>query len=319
MINYNTVMDLSYRGQKTIDFEKAITDYTGIQYVIATNTGTAALHLCYIVSGIKENEEVFVPSLTFVGTVNPLSYIGAIPHFVDIDDRLGIHPEKLMDHIESNCTFKDGILYNKQTGRKISAIVPVHLLGNPCNMTDITVIANRLNLKVIEDSCQALGSKYCNTHVGDFSDCSALSFNGNKIITTGGGGAFLTNDYNLYQKALHLSMVSKDYSIKKTYHNSVGYNYRMSAYNAILGLKQLKNIKSILKQKLKIKQAMNECYDIIQDRPNSQPNNWKVGFISDKGNYPAWEMISNLPMYKDCPKANLENTEYYNKYLYLSE
>jgi len=193
-------MDYSYRGEKTIQFEKAIENLTNFNYIIATNTGTSALHLAYISSGIEINQEVFVPALTFIGTVNPLSYIGAIPHFCDVDQYLTMDMKKLDKYIVSNFKMINNELINNKTRNIVKAIIPVHLLGNPCDMEGLNYLAKKYNLNIIEDACQAFGSEYTSNNT------RCYSFNGNKIITTGGGGAICTNNVAVYIKALYPSV-----------------------------------------------------------------------------------------------------------------
>lgn len=291
-------MDYSYRGKHTSIFEQKLCDYTKSKYCLATNSGTSALHLAYMMT-IGKNEEVFVPALTYVGTVNPLTYIGAVPHFVDSDEYYGIDVNRLEDYIQT-LEFKDRLI-NPKTKRKITAIVPVHLYGMPCDMDGILRIANKYNLTVIEDAAGALGSYYKDNHCGTMGDIGIISFNGNKIITTGGGGCFITNNKIYYERALYLSQVSKDYP--KNYHSEVGYNYRMPAYNAIKGIKELKKLK-IKKKEI-----------IFKDRPYTKPNHWKVPTY-EKTDLPFYPLVSSFPMYKKCPKMDLYQAEEYTK-LYL--
>ena len=295
------MIDLSYRGEYTKQFEAVLSDLTGIEYVLATNTGTAALHLGYLVSGVEPNTEVLMPCITFVATANALKYIGAIPHLLDIDDYLGIDINKTKKYLKNKLVKIQGKSYNKNTGRKVSAIVPVHLFGIPVNMDGILDIAIDYNLIVVEDACQALGSTYKGDHVGAFGDCGALSFNGNKIITTGGGGALLTRKKNLYDQALHLATTGKTESGD---HNCIAFNYRMSAWNALLGLSQI----DILPHRIK---ANNNKYKnckerVIKDRKFTKPNHWRIGINKSMGQ-DLWKPLSELPMYKGVPKDDLAN------------
>lgn len=299
-------MDYSYRGKEVELFEKKISEYTKIPYVLATNTGTAALHLAYLCSGIKPNDEVLVPALTYVGTVNPLSYIGAIPHFIDSNKYYVIDAEKLKLYLENIVEKRDGISYNKLTGNKITALVAVHIFGNACELNKLIVICQEYGLRLIEDAAQALGTFYRKRHVGDFGDCGILSFNGNKILTTGGGGALLTHYKSLYDKAKHLSMAAKVDGRLQNYHDEIGFNYRMPAWNAKLGLKQLKKLKGNLKKSDEFYQKYKEKYDIkVPDY--CKPNLWKNGVINKHVGLPVWELISNLPTYSHCPKMDLSN------------
>jgi len=292
------MIDLSYRGEYTEKFEKLLSDYTGIEYVLCTNTGTAALHLAYFTSGIEPGTEVIVPALTFVATANALRYIGAHPNFVDVDDHLGIDITKTKKYLKNIVVKVEDKNYNKITGREITGIVPVHLLGIPVNMDGVLDIAIEYNLRIIEDACQALGSTYKGDHVGAFGDCGALSFNGNKILTTGGGGALLTRKKDLYEKAKHYSMVSR---VSENIYDACGWNYRMSAWNALLGISQFEVLPVRLLQNNKKYKTANP---IIKARRFTKPNNWKVGVSEGK---PLFTPLTEYPMYKLSQKDDLSN------------
>jgi len=321
-------MDYSYRGKETEEFEIAIGELTGSKYVLATNTGTSALHLSYICSGIKPNEEVIVPALTFIGTINPIVYIGAIPHFVDCDDCLGIDTKKLEHYLSYIGKIENGIVYNKLTNRKISAIVAVHVLGNPIDIEEINRIALHWGLKVIEDAAQAIGSYIekpdnyrFNQHVGTHSDFGIISFNGNKLLTTGGGGAILTWSKDYYNYVKHLSMTAKDQSQKQNYHDQIGFNYRMPAWNAILGLKNLKKLNKNIELCYNKYRKLSKEFEVIPTRKHTKPNYWRTGIIDEKQNnsfQPIWGLVSDFPMYQYCPKMDLSKSRYYKNYLYIA-
>ena len=230
-------------GENISKFEKKISEITKSKYVVCTNSGTSALHLSLIVSGVKSNEEVLIPSLTFVATANSISYISAIPHFVDVEKfNLGIDPIKLDDYLKKNTQRKNNKLININTGKVISALMPVHLFGHPSKIIDLKNIAKKYNLIFIEDAAEALGSYYNKQHLGTFSKVGALSFNGNKIITTGGGGALLTNNKSIAEKARHLATTAKKKHSFKFLHTEIGYNYRMPNLNASVFSKGVVNI-----------------------------------------------------------------------------
>jgi len=300
-------MDYSYRGKYTQEFDKKISEFTKIPYVVSTNSGTSALHLALICSGIKQNTEILVPALTFVGSVNPIMYHNCIPHFIDCQKDIPIIDNLLLDkYLSKIVDIKRGYSYNKLTGKRISGIIIVHLLGIPCEMEGLLRIALKYNLKVIEDCAQALGTFINGRSVGSFGHCGAFSFNGNKIITTGGGGAFITNDLETYRRALSLSMVAKDYTQERNYHNEVGYNYRMPSLNAKMGLKEIKSINKRIKKNYNKYLKLRGKYN----RTVGGGNFWRSAVItSEKIGQPVWTLINELPMYKNCPKMDLTNSK----------
>lgn len=321
------MMDYSYRGKATEEFEDALKELTGAHYILATNSGTSALHLAYICSGIKPGDEVLTPALTFVGTVNPLAYMGAIPHFIDCDERLAVDPDKLDKYLKSIAYNHDGITYNKLTNRPITALVIVHVLGLPADIYNISKVAMKWNLKVIEDAAQAIGSKVYKPdnykwpqQCGTICDFGILSFNGNKLLTTGGGGALITWNQQYYEQAKHLSMTAKDQNRKQNYHDQLGYNYRMPAWNAILGLKEIKKLNKRIEKCYNTYREMQKKYTVISPRIHTEPNYWKSGIIDPLHNnpyQPIWGLVSDFPMYEYCPKMDLVNSRYFRNNLYM--
>ena len=185
---------VSYVGHYVNKFEEVMSDYVGVQYAVATASGTAALHTALLVAGIQENDEVLVSTLTFVAPVNAIRYVGAWPVFIDSEPKYWqMDPNKVVDFLNQECRWKNGKLYNRLTGRQIKAILPVHILGHPVDINSIVEIARKFNLTVIEDAAESLGAKYYGKSVGDLGDISCFSFNGNKIVTAGGGGMIVTN------------------------------------------------------------------------------------------------------------------------------
>ena len=243
--------EVSSQGKFVKKFEDKISKLTKAKYIITANSGTSALHIACILMNIKENDEVLVPSFTFVGTANAVKYCGAIPHFVDIEEKnLGINVKKLNNYLNKIVIKKKNFCINKLTGRKIKAVIPVHIFGHAAKIIAIKELAKKFNLSVIEDAAEAIGSYYHNKHLGTFGDIGVLSFNGNKTITCGSGGAILTNNKTLAKKARHLISTAKISHPYNYVHDQVGFNYRMSNLNAALGYSQINRIKkySIIKE-----------------------------------------------------------------------
>lgn len=318
-------------GPLVKNFEKRISEYTGIKYCNVTVNGTSALHIALKALDVKENTEVLTQSLTFVATANAIKYCNADPVFIDVDQKtLGLSPKSLEEFLTQNCEIRnDGKCWNKISNKEIKAVLPMHTFGHPANLEKINFLCEKFNLSLIEDAAESLGSFYKKKHTGNFGIVSIFSFNGNKIITTGGGGAVLTNDKNLSNKMSHLINTAKVSDNWNFYHNEIGYNYRMPNLNAALGLAQIEKIDYYLKCKRKLfetykKFADSENIDIFKETKNSLSNYWLNCLITDstqdKNNLikmafekkimmrPAWHPIHDLPMYKNCIKTDLSNT-----------
>ena len=223
-------------GQYVDRFEQDLSAYTRIPHAIATVNGTAALHTCLILAGVQADDEVLLPALTFIGSANPVVYQGAVPHFVDCDrDTLGVDPQKLDAYLQDITELRGDTCHNRNTGRPIRALIVVHVLGHPARMAELAVIAQRYRLTLIEDAAESLGSWRDGQHTGSWGQLSALSFNGNKIITSGGGGAILTSDPTLAKRAKHLTTTAKQPHPWAIEHDEVAYNYRLPNLNAALG------------------------------------------------------------------------------------
>jgi perosamine synthetase len=324
---------VSYLGEYVKKFEQSIKSFTNAKHAIAIVNGTCALHIAMICSGVQRNEEVFVPSFTFVATINAISYVGAIPHFIDIDpSHCVICPIKLQEYLEKIAVIKsDGFTYNASTGRKITAIVVMHTFGHPVDLEPISIIAKKYNLVLIEDSAQSLGSFYKGVHTGNFGLVGIFSFNGNKIITTGGGGAIITNDDAIAKKIMHISTTAKKAIPYRFVHDEVGYNYRMPNINAAVGLAQMECLSQILERKRNIAHKYNELFSKIKEitflieRKESIANYWLNAIIlkdataleevlkttNESGiqTRPAWNLMHTLPMYLTCPKSDLSVSE----------
>lgn len=321
-------------GNYVTRFEEKIKKITKSKFAIAVVNGTAALHISLKVSGIKNNDEVLVPALTFVGTANVISYCGAIPHFIDSEIKtMGIDIKKLNQYLNKIIIFKNGVAINKFTKRVVKAIIPVHVFGHACQIDKIIKLAKKFNLIVLEDAAEALGSYYNKKHLGTFGLAGCLSFNGNKIITTGGGGAVITNNKKFAKKIRHLSTTAKLPHKWEYIHNEVGYNYRMPNLNAALGLAQLENLNLFIKKKRILYKRYFDVFKnfeniyLLKELENAKSNYWlqtlvlkknyskiKNRILSDSyksGLYlrPAWKLISNLSPYRKNPKMNLMGSE----------
>ena len=244
---------VSTGGRFIREFEEKVAKYVNIRDAVACQSGTAGLHTALRILGVEPDDEVIVPTLTFIAAVNPVKYLGAFPVFMDCDDYLCMETKKVADFCEKECTFSNGKLFNKHSGRAIKAIVPVHIFGNLVNMEAITDIANRYNLKVLEDATEAMGSfwskgEYKGRHAGTAGDMGVFSFNANKIITTGGGGMIVSIDDALLDKARYLTTTAKDDALYFI-HDEIGYNYRMLNIQAALGVSQISELPEFIKTK----------------------------------------------------------------------
>ena len=322
---------VSTKGIYVQKFEKKIKNYTKAKYAISTINGTKAIFIALKALGVKQNEEVLVPALTFVGTVNAISYLGAEPHFVDSNIKdFGIDCNKLENYLKKIVIFKKNKSINKKTGKIIRAIIPVHVFGHPCDIENIIKLAKKFRLKVVEDAAECLGSFYKNKHLGTFGDAGCLSFNGNKIITTGGGGAVLSKNKKLNDKIKHLISTAKIDHEWEYIHDDIGYNLRLPSLNAALGLAQISKINNFLSLKRKLFFKYNrilnkiEGIKLFKENKYSKSNYWLQTLILDNKNIPsknklikashnkdfymrpAWKLISDLSPYKKKQRMNLE-------------
>lgn len=319
-------------GKYVDRFEKELAEFTGVKRAIAVVNGTAALHIALKVAGVQPNDEVFMPSLTFVATANAASYLQAIPHFVDVsEETLGIDPIKLEEHIQDIGEMKNGLLMNKQTNRVIRAVVPMHTFGHPVDLDSLIELCERYNLALVEDAAESLGSYYKGKHTGGFGLVGALSFNGNKIMTTGGGGAILTNDDKLADYAKHITTTAKVPHRWAYEHDEIGYNYRMPNINAALGCAQLQRVPKFIEQKRQLTEKyvnMVQSLDgvtLFQEPENTKGNYWLqtlvldqtqnrdnvLYFLNENGvmSRPIWTPMDELEPYKKMPKADLTVTK----------
>ena len=330
--------EVSTYGNFVVKFEKEIKKFTKAKYSVALINCTQALFISLKAVGVKKNDEVLVPSLTFIGTVNAISYLDAEPHFVDsnIDD-FGIDCQKLENYLKKITFKKKDKFYNKKTGKLISAIVPVHVFGHPCKIEYIKKISKKYNLKIVEDAAEALGSYYKNKHLGTFGHIGCLSFNGNKIITTGGGGVIITNNLKLYKRIKHLSSTAKVKHIWEYDHDDIGYNFRMPSLNASLGLAQMKQIKNFIKAKRSLYERYSKVFKnfntvrVFKEKKYCKSNYWLQALVLEKNNFklkknilklcyknkifvrPVWKLISSLKPYRNKQKMDLTGSKHIYK------
>jgi perosamine synthetase len=251
-------------GRYVDKFETMLSEYTGIKQAVAVVNGTAALHVALKLVGVKEGDEVLVPALTFVATANAVVYCGAMPHFVDSEERtLGLDPDRLSDYLADISELRSGVCYNKMTGRRIIGLVPVHVYGHPVDLDPLHETCQSFGLQMVEDATESLGSMYKGRHTGHWGKLSVLSFNGNKIITTGGGGAILTNDENLGKLARHITTTAKLPHKWAFSHDMVGYNYRMPNVNAALGCAQLEQLPGFIEKKRSLAERYKKAFSNV--------------------------------------------------------
>ena len=311
-------------------FEQDLAQYTGAKYVVATVNGTAALHIALKLAGVMQDDEVLVPALTFVATANAVTYCNATPHFVDSEEStLGIDVAKLRSYLLDHTKIIAGQCVNTISGRIIRAVVPMHTFGHPVDMDGLMDLALEFKLVVVEDAAESLGSTYKGTHTGTFGRLGVLSFNGNKTITTGGGGAILTNDPELARRAKHLTTTAKLPHAWEYRHDEVGYNYRMPNINAALGCAQLEHLPQLLESKRKLfsryQAAFNKVDGVqLMSEPNGCLSNYWLQTIilnADKSRYrdavleatngagfmtrPTWVLMKELSQFSAMPSMNL--------------
>ena len=275
---------ISSAGEYVLRFERALADYLGVKYAVACNSGTSALHIGLLLSGFQPDEEVIVPTVTFIATVNPIRYLGGRPVFMDCDEFCNVDVEAIARFLGEECEARDGGTFNRTTGRRVSTVIPVHVFGTPADLDAITALAERYHLKVIEDATESLGSLYKGRRCGGLTPIGCLSFNGNKIVTTGGGGAIVTNDETIATRARFLTTQAKEDGLGYV-HPEIGYNYRMNNLLAALGLAQLETIE----QRLACKRGNFALYEqalgpagrerLIQQPSFSDSNRWFYAYL----------------------------------------
>ena len=314
--------------------EKQFCKYTGSKYAVALNSGTSALHLALLLSGVKKNDEVLLPSLNYIASSNAVLLVDAKPHFVDVENKtLGIDIKKLKNYLLKNTYQRNNLCINKKTKNLIKAIIPMHVFGHPSDLSGVLALAKKFNLTVIEDAAEGVGSFYKKKHVGTFGDIGILSFNGNKTITTGGGGMLLTKNKYIAKLAKHISTNSKVIKNFQINHNMIGYNYRMPGINAAIGCAQLENIEKIVKAKRKIFKIYDKEFEkidginFLKEPKNCRSNYWLQTIILDdklKKNKnkiikfcnknkikvrPVWQLMHKIKYLAKYSKMNLSNAE----------
>jgi len=324
---------VSTAGEYVSEFEDQIKNYLSCNYAISTNSGTSALHISLLLLGASRNTEIITQSLTFVATCNAIRYCNADPVFIDIDkDTLGLSPNSLLKFLESSCEVRDDQkCWNKISNKEIVACVPMHTYGFPVEMDKLNEVCANYNLPIIEDAAESFGSLYRNKSTGTLGKIGTLSFNGNKIITSGAGGMIITNDKNLAKRAKHLTTTAKIDHPWEFIHDEVGYNYRMPNINAALGIAQIKKLPKILKNKRKIaieykNWGKDNNIKFIDESKASSANFWLNTMIAKDLNErdeilkqtnnlgimtrPAWKPMHKLDMFRDSHKTQLINTDW---------
>ena len=325
---------VSSAGKYVDLFEEKLAEFTGTKRAIAVSNGTAALHVCLLLAGVSQGDEVLCPALTFIATANAISYCFATAHFVDSEyATLGVDPLKLKEYLKRIAQIKGDECFNKNTGKRIKALIVMHTFGHSVDIDPIVDICKEYKITLIEDAAESLGSKYKGVHTGNYGLVSSLSFNGNKTITTGGGGAIITNDEALGKLAKHLTTTAKIAHKWEFYHDMVGYNYRMPNLNAGLGVAQMEILPDLLAKKKIVAKNYNEAFsgfegaEFFVQPAFSDSNYWLNLILLSKENIierdnvleatnsagimtrPAWMLMQKLPMYKDCPHDDLSVAE----------
>ena len=322
---------VSTGGSYITDMEGKVAQYVGMPEAVACQSGTAALHLALMACGIGPDDEVIVPTLTFIASINPVRYQGAWPVFMDCDDTLCMDMEKLTHFLGGETQNDHGVLRNKKTGRRIAAVMVVHVFGNLADMETLMQLKEQYGFTVIEDACEALGSFYlagcyAGRAAGTIGDIGCYSFNGNKIITTGGGGMIVSGDQAKLDRVRYLSTQAKDDTLYFV-HNEIGYNYRMTNIQAALGVAQMEQLAGFVKIKEKWYRRYEELgIPLHPFRDDIQSNRWfysyltgrrdgLIKFLQGRGiqSRPIWHLIYDLPPYRGCEHYQIEKARYYHE------
>jgi len=318
-------------GEYVNRFEELMVQQTGVDYAIATVNGTNALQIALLVCDVKEADEIITQSLSFIATANAIKYTGANPIFIDVDkNTLGMSSVALSDFLTNNGEVRnDGFTYNKKTGKRIKACVPMHTYGFPCEIDKIADICKEWNISLVEDAAESLGSYYKDQHTGSFGDVGIFSFNGNKTITAGGGGCIVTNNEEFAKLAKHLTTQAKIPHKWEFNHDYIGYNYRMPNLNAALACAQLEKLNDFIKSKRDLARTYNQKLSALGINFFTEPENCISNYwlnvilfnnIKERNNFleysnsngvmtrPAWNLIHTFSMFKDCQKDSLINS-----------
>lgn len=314
------------------EVEKAFAEWTGAPFAVAASNGTSALHASLVLAGVGAADEVITQPLGFVATANAISYTGASPVFLDVDrENLGLSPRAIESFLSGECTRMDGRCIHRRTGRRVAACVPVHIFGHSCRIDEIVAICKEWGIPVVEDAAEAVGSRYHDRHLGRFGRLGAFSFNGNKIVTSGGGGMIITEDPELARRAKHLTTTAKIPHRWEYRHDAIGFNYRLPNLNAALLLAQLEQLDGFLEEKRTLADHYQRSLDglpcaFIQEPPGCRSNYWLnavlfggseerdafLQYSNDAGimTRPAWELLNRLPMFAGCRTDSLENARW---------
>lgn len=321
-------------GRYVDRFEADLAAYTGAQHSVAVVNGTAALHVALLLAGVEAGDEVLVPALTFIATTNAIAYCAAVPHFVDSEERtLGVDPHALRAYLSETTEQRSGACFNKTTGRRIRALVPMHAFGHPVDIEGVLAVARDFNLVLVEDAAESLGSTVEGRHTGTFGLMGTLSFNGNKTITTGGGGAILFNDTELAKRAKHLTTTAKLAHRWEYHHDEIGFNYRLPNINAALGCAQLEQLPDFIESKRRLFTRYRDAFTgipdirIVEEPPGSHANYWLQTMLlanpdrvlrdeilaatNDAGlmTRPTWTLMHRLKPYAASPRMPLTTAE----------
>lgn len=319
-------------GEKVTQFENLVADFTGAKFAVATVNGTAALHVSLELAGVLPDDEVISQALTFIATCNAISYSGAVPVFIDVDlDTMGMSPHSLQTFLEVHAEKRAGQVFNKTSGRRIAACVPMHTFGLPCRIAEITAICADWGIALIEDAAESLGSYVGRRHTGTFGAMGTLSFNGNKVITTGGGGMLITDDPYLAKRAKHITTTAKVAHPYEFDHDEIAYNYRMPNLNAALGCGQMERLHEFLSVKASLADKWGEFFEdqavkFIRQIEGCKANYWLNAIVlesqSDRDEFleytnsngvmtrPVWKLMPSLKMFEGSQTDGLENSRW---------
>ena len=322
-------------GKFVDKFEEIVAEYTGAKKAVVCVNGTNALHFALMLAGVEQNDEVITQPLTFIATTNAISYCGAHPLFLDVDrDTMGLSPARMKEWLKKHAEINGNACFNKSTQRRIKACVPMHTFGHPVHLDEMVQLCNEYHIELVEDSAESLGSFYKGRHTGTFGKIGILSFNGNKIITTGGGGMLLFQDEELAAHAKHLTTQAKVPHRWEFVHDHIGYNYRMPNVNAALGCAQMEKLNEFVANKRDLAQKYSVFFrdkelDFFNEPKDCSSNYWlnvvvlknredRDKFLTctnDNGvmTRPVWQLMNRLPMFKDAQCGDLSNAEWFEE------
>lgn len=314
-------------GRYVNEFERMMVDYTGASYAIATANGTLALHMAMLVAGVKQNDLVITQPLSFIATCNAISYLGASPLFIDVDrSTLGLSPAVLKDFLNSQCLVKGGDCFHKRSGRRIAACVPMHTFGHPVKLAELVEVCDEFKIPLVEDAAESIGSKYQGKHTGTFGLLGTFSLNGNKTITSGGGGVIVTSDEKLGKLAKHLTTQAKIPHTWNFEHDAIGYNYRLPNLNAAMACAQMEMLDEFIVSKRKLAAKYKALFDdlgieFVEEPVDTFSNYWLSAILlrdqAERDSFleytnsrkvmtrPAWFLMTDLKMFADCFRSEI--------------